>query len=195
MSVKRLRRIGTVVALAAAVGVGAGAVAFAHGGDTTAVHACVSAQGALRIVAPTDGCKARERALDWSIQGPQGIPGEKGEQGEQGLPGEPGPPDPVVSAFVERFASPGRTPLSSSNAAADCYLGEVILVASARLPETFTPADGRLLPINQWQAMFSLLGTDFGGNGQTTFALPDLRPLAPDLMVYGICTVGVFPNA
>ena len=189
MGVNRLRRIGAVVALTAAAGVGAGAVAFAHGGDTTAVHACVSAQGAPRIVAPTDACKARETALDWSIQGPQGIPGEQGEQGEAG------PPDPAVAAFVERFASPGRTPLSSSNAAADCYLGEVILVATARLPETFTPADGRLLSISQWQAMFSLLGTDFGGNGQTTFALPDLRPVAPDSMLYGICTVGVFPNA
>ena len=195
MKVKQLHRFGIVVALAATVGIGAGAVAFAHGGDTTAVHACVSAQGTLRIVAPTETCKARETALDWSIQGPQGIQGETGEQGEQGLPGEPGPPDPAVATFVERFASPSRTPFSSSNAAADCYMGEVILVASARLPETFTPADGRLLPINQWQALFSLLGTDFGGNGQTTFALPDLRPLAPDWMVYGICTVGVFPNA
>jgi microcystin-dependent protein len=39
--------------------------------------------------------------------------------------------------------------------------------------------NGQLLPINQNQALFSLLGTTFGGNGQTTFALPDLRGQTP----------------
>ena len=39
--------------------------------------------------------------------------------------------------------------------------------------------NGQLLPINQNQALFSLLGTTFGGNGQTTFALPDLRGRVP----------------
>jgi microcystin-dependent protein len=48
------------------------------------------------------------------------------------------------------------------------------------LPYTFSPrgwafCDGQLLPINQNTALFSLLGTTYGGNGQTTFALPDLR--------------------
>ena len=40
-------------------------------------------------------------------------------------------------------------------------------------------ANGQLLPINQNQALFSLLGTNFGGNGQTNFALPDLRGRTP----------------
>lgn len=40
-------------------------------------------------------------------------------------------------------------------------------------------ANGQLLPINQNQALFSLLGTTFGGNGQTNFALPDLRGRTP----------------
>jgi len=39
----------------------------------------------------------------------------------------------------------------------------------------FAFADGRLLPINQYQALFSILGTTYGGNGQTNFALPDTR--------------------
>ncbi len=191
MTKNRFRRIGTFVALAAAVGVGAGAVAFAHGGDTTAVHACVSAQGALRIVAPTDICKARETALDWSIQGPQGIPGEKGDQG---LPGEPGPPDPAVAAFVERFGSPAGAAVESQSYLAECLLGTMILTATSFLPRGYEPADGRLLPINQWQALFALIGTNYGGDGRVTFALPDLRALAPDHMTYGICTVGVFPS-
>ncbi len=46
-------------------------------------------------------------------------------------------------------------------------------------PKGWALCNGQLLPINQNQALFSLLGTTFGGNGQTTFALPDLRGRAP----------------
>ncbi len=56
------------------------------------------------------------------------------------------------------------------------------------------PANGQILPINQNQAMFALLGTTYGGNGVTTFALPDLRGLAPNNMTYSICDAGVFPS-
>lgn len=46
-------------------------------------------------------------------------------------------------------------------------------------PKGWALCNGQLLPINQNQALFSLLGTTFGGNGQTTFALPDLRGRTP----------------
>jgi microcystin-dependent protein len=46
-------------------------------------------------------------------------------------------------------------------------------------PKGWALCNGQLLPINQNQALFSLLGTTYGGNGQTTFALPDLRGNAP----------------
>jgi microcystin-dependent protein len=39
-----------------------------------------------------------------------------------------------------------------------------------------------------------LLGTTYGGNGTSTFALPDLRGLAPDNMTYSICDLGIFPS-
>ena len=56
-------------------------------------------------------------------------------------------------------------------------LGFVELNARGALsvPNGYAAAQGQLLPINQNQALFSLLGTTYGGNGQTTFALPDLR--------------------
>jgi microcystin-dependent protein len=57
-----------------------------------------------------------------------------------------------------------------------------------------TPANGQLLPINQNTALFSLLGTTYGGNGQTTFALPDLRAAAPNGLTYSICDEGIFPS-
>ena len=70
----------------------------------------------------------------------------------------------------------------------------MLLTATDFLPKGYEPANGRLLPINQWQALFSLLGTDYGGDGRVNFAPPDLRPIAPDHMTYGICTVGLYPS-
>jgi microcystin-dependent protein len=55
------------------------------------------------------------------------------------------------------------------------FLGQVGLFAGNFAPGGWAFADGQLLSINQNQALFSLLGTTYGGNGQTTFALPDLR--------------------
>ena len=55
------------------------------------------------------------------------------------------------------------------------FLGEIRLVPFNFAPRGWAICAGQLLPINQNQALFALLGTTYGGNGQTTFALPDLR--------------------
>jgi microcystin-dependent protein len=57
----------------------------------------------------------------------------------------------------------------------DPLLASVGLFAGNSLPNGFLPADGRLMSIAQNTALFSLIGTTYGGNGVTTFALPDLR--------------------
>ncbi len=59
------------------------------------------------------------------------------------------------------------------------FIGEIKLMSFNFAPKGWALANGQTLPINQNQALFSLLGTTFGGNGQTTFALPDLRGRAP----------------
>jgi microcystin-dependent protein len=59
------------------------------------------------------------------------------------------------------------------------FLGEIRWVAFDFAPPGWARCDGQLLPINQNQALFALLGTAYGGNGQTTFALPDFRGRAP----------------
>jgi microcystin-dependent protein len=59
------------------------------------------------------------------------------------------------------------------------FLGEIILASFQFPPAGWARCDGALLPINQNQALFSLLGTQFGGNGITTFALPDMRGRVP----------------
>jgi microcystin-dependent protein len=58
------------------------------------------------------------------------------------------------------------------------YLGEIKMTAFNFPPKGWAQCNGQLMPINQNQALFSLFGTTYGGNGQTTFALPDLRGAA-----------------
>src|SRR5215472_16045260 len=62
---------------------------------------------------------------------------------------------------------------------AEPFLGEIKLVAFTFPPKGWAFCNGQLLPINQNQALFSLLGTTYGGNGMTNFALPDLRGRMP----------------
>jgi microcystin-dependent protein len=59
------------------------------------------------------------------------------------------------------------------------FMGELKLMAFNFAPKGWAMCNGQFLPINQNQALFSLLGTTYGGNGQTTFALPDLRGRVP----------------
>lgn len=62
---------------------------------------------------------------------------------------------------------------------AEPFLGEIRIFSFEHAPKGWALCNGQLLPINQNQALFALLGTTYGGNGQTTFALPDLRGRMP----------------
>ena len=62
---------------------------------------------------------------------------------------------------------------------AEPFLGEIRLMSFVFPPQGWALCNGQLLPINQNQALFSLLGTTYGGNGQTTFALPNLQGRVP----------------
>lgn len=64
----------------------------------------------------------------------------------------------------------------------DFFLGQIMMVGFNFAPKGWAMCHGQLLPINSNQALFSLLGTTYGGDGRTTFALPDLR---------GRCAVGM----
>src|SRR5690349_8979134 len=59
------------------------------------------------------------------------------------------------------------------------FLSEIKLVSFNYAPPGWALCNGQLLPINQNQGLFSLLGTTYGGNGQTNFALPNLRGRVP----------------
>ena len=59
------------------------------------------------------------------------------------------------------------------------FLSEIKIVSFNFPPKGWALCNGQLLPINQNQALFALFGTTYGGNGQTNFALPDLRGRVP----------------
>lgn len=63
--------------------------------------------------------------------------------------------------------------------AQDHFLGEIQMFSGNYSPNGWAKCEGQLLSIAQNQALFALLGTTYGGNGQTTFALPDLRGRIP----------------
>ncbi len=62
---------------------------------------------------------------------------------------------------------------------AEPFLSEIRMVSFQYAPKGWALANGQLLPINQNQALFALLGTSFGGDGRVNFALPDYRGRAP----------------
>jgi microcystin-dependent protein len=61
----------------------------------------------------------------------------------------------------------------------EVFLGQLLLVPYNFAPRNFAFCQGQILPISQNTALFSLLGTNYGGNGTTTFALPDLQGRIP----------------
>jgi microcystin-dependent protein len=82
-------------------------------------------------------------------------------------------------------------------AGSDAFLGEIDTFAFTFCPAGWAPLNGQLLPISTNAALFSLLGTTYGGDGRTTFALPKGRPVftltegAP--VIQCIAVNGIFP--
>jgi hypothetical protein len=102
-------------------------------------------------------------------------------------------------AFVDaRFGGVGDAVSGYVYDETTCTLGDVWLTAA--YVGSGTIAAGQILYIGSHQALFSLLGIRFGGDGVTTFALPDLSHLAPrdaatgHPLSYQICTVGHYPS-
>lgn len=59
------------------------------------------------------------------------------------------------------------------------YVGEIRLFGFSRLPNGWLPCDGSLQPISNYEVLYNLIGTTYGGDGQNTFATPDLRGQVP----------------
>lgn len=75
----------------------------------------------------------------------------------------------------------------------EAYIGEIRLVGFNFAPRGWASCKGQLLPVQNNEALFSLLGAQFGGDGRTNFALPNLTP--PDEHThYVICLNGIYPS-
>ncbi len=81
----------------------------------------------------------------------------------------------IASAALLGRARPARAATQDTSP----FVGELMLFAGNFAPLNWAICDGSLLPISSYTALFSLLGTYYGGNGVTTFALPDLRARVP----------------
>ena len=158
-----------VVAALAAVAVSAiGYASIPSTGGT--ISACKQGDGSIRLIDKQAGesCAGTDQLVEWN----------KGVR---------------AKALANRFgADTGGAAFASG---AECTLGQVLLTASPAKTAGGLPANGQLLPIAENEALFQLLGTTYGGDGEVTFRLPDLRPVAPDHMTYSICVFGAFPTS
>ena len=116
------------------------------------------------------------------------------------FPGSPSVTQAPPSPSGARVSRPGPAQslysISSGGALAPApaYQGEVRLMPSWSVPEGWSPCKGQLMPINVNQALFSLLGTNFGGDGRVNFALPNLSKAAvPAGLQYCINVGGTYP--
>ena len=76
----------------------------------------------------------------------------------------------------------------------DYYFGWIQMFPYIFTPEYWLPCDGQLLNISEYQPLYSLLGTSFGGNGSTTFGLPNLNQAAiGPYNKYYIYNAGLYP--
>lgn len=73
------------------------------------------------------------------------------------------------------------------------YIGEIRLVAYDFAPVSWMPCKGQILPIQHHEALYSLLGTNYGGDGHTTFGIPKLDSPS-EYMHYVICVDGLYPS-
>ena len=155
------------------------------------------AAGAAGPVGPAGAAGAAGAPGAVGPAGPAGPTGPEGPAGPQGPAGTGAVPANLAAISADLSTTGGVADLGSSffvyPAGANCVVGNVVLSVNGYGAGAL-PADGRLLPINGNSAIFSLVGTNFGGDGTTNFGLPDLRAFAPKGLQYSICVDGIFPS-
>lgn len=172
MKYRHFRTIAEIVGAAVLLGSGAtAAAAVLPSATSSTIHGCENSKTGALSVRLKSSCPAGTKAVSWNTTGPRGPAGTTGIFG------------------AKTNAAQGDTGESD----AFCYLGQILLSAGRVPPPGTFPASGQTLLINQYTALFSLLGTEYGGNGKTNFKLPDLRKSAPNGLTYSICVSGTFP--
>ena len=124
--------------------------------------------------------------------GAGGSPGAQGPAGPAGPAGAPGATGPAGPATPDSRFGTTKFSLLYGPSNDTCILGEIRLFAGVVV--SGIPAEGQLLPIASNTPLFSLFGTTYGGDGTTTFGVPDLSKAAPNGTTYAICDSGIFPS-
>jgi microcystin-dependent protein len=75
----------------------------------------------------------------------------------------------------------------------DVFIGQISIFPFTYTPQGWAPCNGQILPIIEYQALFSLIGNRFGGDNVTTFALPNYTNQAPSGSQYYIALNGLYP--
>jgi hypothetical protein len=161
-------------------------------------------QGLIGPAGPAGPIGAQGAIGPIGLAGPTGATGGTGPAGPAGPTGATGPQGPPGTSTIPANLTALSGALSTNGGvaflgngrfiyAASCMIGDVVLSVNGYGAGAL-PADGRIIPISGNTALFSLIGTNFGGNGTTNFALPDLRAFAPQGLQYSICATGIFPS-
>lgn len=95
-----------------------------------------------------------------------------------------------MSTLEPRFGQ--RTSRAVDGRSGECIMGSVAFTAAAVAPGMI--ADGRFLAISQYTALYSLLGSTYGGDDRTVFALPNLLAVTPNDLTPWICVEGIYPQ-
>jgi hypothetical protein len=143
-------------------------------------------QGATGVAGPAGPIGATGPLGPTGPAGPTGPTGATGAQGLVGPVGPAGPPGPGATQFGS------NTQKGVSAFGVTCTVGQIILSAGPNA--VGIPANGQLLSIAQNPLLFRYLQTTFGGDGVTTFGLPNLSTAAPNGLTYSICDQGTFPS-
>jgi len=168
----RLRTIAEIVGAVLLLSGGAAAESVATSSATsTTIHGCVDSKtGALSVQLKAGAKRPRgTKPLSWNVTGPR----------------EP--------AGTTAFGSRTNKATANTSPGAQCTLGEALLMPGKTIGDNTIPADGQLLSISSNAALFSLYQTQYGGNGTTNFAVPNLKNAAANGLTYVICVAGVFP--
>ena len=169
--IPHLRTVAEIVGAVLLLSAGAASAAtFTPAATSTTVHACENTKTGALSVQLAKSCPSGTKAISWNTTGPAGPAGTTGIFGT------------------------GTNTAATGTGGAECTVGQVILTAGSTAPTGTIPANGQLLPIGSNAALFSLFGTRYGGNGTTTFGVPNLKKAAPIGLSYSICEFNsVFP--
>jgi hypothetical protein len=156
--------------------------------------------GATGATGPVGATGATGTAGVAGATGPRGVTGATGSAGADGTPGATGATGPTGAtslspAQTSTLAGFG-TSTQTANTISDgqtCVVGQILLSAGVNVVAGGVPANGQTLLISQNTILFAVIGTTYGGDGMTTFKLPDMRAVAPNHMTYSICVTGIYP--